>query len=492
MLTKHLIKPLILFIFLFLGNFVIAQTAYKVKDIPDPKKNGGGYVSDPDQILGADAVTQINNTIADFELKTNVQVAVVVVNDFEHDKEDFDFAYELFNTWGIGSKTSNNGLLLFISKERRKYRFITGTGTEGVLPDVKLKHIAEQNLIPAFRENDYDTGIINTLNALGEIILKPENKSELNQFFTPKTQKSVGDIWLPAIAILAAFFGVFGLINRQAKKLPKPDPKIKSNYEKPIITGCVFVFFSTIFTIFIIGFSAPKLKLSYIPYILFGVLVISVFFKYMFYISNLRKIHNDDKNYLEAVKAFNQKNWWLVIASPLILFPLIIRLFNRSKNNERFQSILDSRNQEMIRIDRDINIEGKPFLSDGQRKEEVLLTYDYDIWQSVDHKEHIIKQWPAETYNDYLECPECHFRTYKLNKQITTRTATYSHEGQAKIINECSFCKKTEFIRWVTLAMLVESKSSSSSSSSSGSSSSSSSSSWGGGSSSGGGTGGSW
>ena len=89
MLTKHLIKPLALFIFLFLGNFVFAQTAYQVRDIPDPKKNGGGYVSDPDNILVARAVAQLNNTIADFERETNVQVAVVVVNDFDHDKEDF-------------------------------------------------------------------------------------------------------------------------------------------------------------------------------------------------------------------------------------------------------------------------------------------------------------------------------------------------------------------------------------------------------------------
>ena len=50
--------------------------------------------------MSIEAVAQLNNTIADFERETNVQVAVVVVNDFDHDKEDFDFAYELFNTWG--------------------------------------------------------------------------------------------------------------------------------------------------------------------------------------------------------------------------------------------------------------------------------------------------------------------------------------------------------------------------------------------------------
>ncbi|RZL36074.1 MAG: TPM domain-containing protein [Pedobacter sp.] len=132
MLRTRLLKAFLLFLFTTLAVITYAQKPYRVNEIPDPKKDGGGWVSNPDGILTLDVVNQINSAISDFEQKTNIQVAVVIVNDFEKDKEDFDFAYELFNTWGIGQKTSNNGLLLFIAKDRRKYRFITGTGTEGV------------------------------------------------------------------------------------------------------------------------------------------------------------------------------------------------------------------------------------------------------------------------------------------------------------------------------------------------------------------------
>ena len=500
MLNTHLFKPIALLFFLLVANITFGQTAYKVKVIPDPKNNGGGYVSDPDNILGSSAVSGLNNTIAQFEHETNVQVAVVVVNDFDHDKEDFDFAFELFNTWGIGSKTSNNGLLLFISKDRRKYRFITGTGIEGVLPDVKLKHIAEQNLLPAFRQNDFSTGITNTINAIGVIILNPEHQSELNQFFTQhESNSSLENFWLPVGIILLAFFGVFKIVNRQAKNglNPKGFDKNKNSYDTTIAKGCGVAFFIVFVSIFIFVFTGAfelfeKIKLAHIPYILFSILAILLFFRYLFYLSALRKAHQDDKNFFDAVVAFHKKNWWLVLFSPIILIAIIFHLIKRVKTIDRFKPVLDSKNNPMIRIDRDINIEGEPFLTAGQRKEEIVLAYDYDIWESTDHKEHMIKAWPAEKYNSYTECPECAFRTYKLNERVTVKQATYSHEGQAKLINECSFCKKTEFIKWVTLAMLVESSSSSSSSSSSGSSSSSSSSSWGGGSSSGGGTGGSW
>lgn len=497
MLKTHSIKIFFFVIFLLVSNLALAQKAYTISEIPDPKKNGGGWVSNPDGILGADDVSQINSTISDFESKTNVQVAVVIVNNFDQDKEDFDFAYELFNTWGIGQKTSNNGLLLFIAKDRRKYRFITGTGTEGILPDVKLKHIAEQNLLPAFRQNDFGTGIINTINAIGVIILNPENKSELNQFFTQQNDSSdLERVWIPVFVIALAFFGIFKIVNKQAKKTVNLKAKGNTDYEKTIISGCagllMFIFVSIFAMVFFNGFGLfDRVKLVHTPFIVYGILGTGLFFRYLFHISTLRKTHNDDKNFFNAVTDFNKKNFWLIIFSPLILITLINYLFKRGKNIDRFKPILDSKNQEMIRLDRDVNVEGKPFLSGGQRAEEVAKTYDYDIWESADHKEHIIKQWPAEEYNSYTECPKCSFRTYKLNKQVTVTAATYSREGQAKLINECSCCKNVEFIKWITLAMLVESKSSSGSSSSR-SSSSSSSSSWGGGRSSGGGTGGSW
>jgi len=501
MLKKYLNKRIGLFLLtLFISIATLAQTEYKVSEIPDPKNNGGGYVSNPDGILTSDEVWTLNNTIADFERKTNLQLAVIIVNDFDHDKEDFDFAYELFNTWGIGQKTSNNGVLLFISKTRRKYRFITGTGAEGVLPDVTLRHTAENYLIPAFRENDFGTGIINTINALGKIILKPENKSELNQFFTQQTKYNNDweNVWLPTAIILLVFFGIFKIVNRQAKNISGSSFIKKPSSDLAIAKGCGILFFIAFISIFVIVFTESfdlfkKIRLVHIPIILYAILAIGLFFRYLFYISSLRKAHNDDKNFFNDVKSFNRKNWWLIFFSPIIAIALIVHLIKRSKTVDRFRPILDSKNNEMLRIDRDVNIEGKPFLTPGQRKEEVIKVYDYDIWESQDHKEHVIKAWPAEEYSDYTECPACGFRTYKLNLLVTVTAATYSHDGQAKRINECSFCKKTEFIKWITLAMLTKSSDSSSSSSSgSSSSSSSSSSSWGGGSSSGGGTGGSW
>lgn len=511
---------------LFLSFFAVAQKYYKVDEIPSPKLAGQDYfVSNPDGILSN--VSTINEALVELERQTKVEFAVVAVNDFDQNQEDFEFAKAIFDKWGIGKAGSNNGLLLLIAKDRRQYRFISGSGVEGLLPDIVLKQTGYDYLVPAFKVERYDDGILNAINAISNKLTNPESRIEIKSLISQEKQKSFD--WKFAlggsILVIFLFYFVFRLVNRQAKKGTEVDvqqtkpstdvlshkkssssKKSKSNiklttedkngYEAVYIKGCAGLFFVVFFSVFILIFGGgfglfDNFKVSHIPYILYAILAVGLFFRYYAHVGSLRRKHFDDENFLLAVKEFHYKYWWLIIFSPLIIVALIIHALKKAKTVERFKPIFDSRNMEMSRMDRDLNLEGEPFLNKGQRKEEIIKAYDYDIWQSADKKEHQIKVWPAEAYDSFTECPKCSFRTYELNKQETTKSPTYSSTGTAKLTNTCRNCDHVEFIKWVTLAQLVKSSSSSSSGSSS-SSSSSSSGSFGGGRSSGGGAGGSW
>ncbi|RZK59074.1 MAG: TPM domain-containing protein [Pedobacter sp.] len=121
----------LLICFLAMSLITIAQKRYTVDQIPSPKLAGQDYfVSNPDGILSN--VTGLNETLVKLEQDTKVEFAVVMVNDFDDNQEDFEFAKAIFDKWKIGKAGSNNGLLLFISIDRRKYRFISGSGVEGL------------------------------------------------------------------------------------------------------------------------------------------------------------------------------------------------------------------------------------------------------------------------------------------------------------------------------------------------------------------------
>ena len=128
-------KIFLLALFLWTSTFAFAQKFYTVDQIPNPKTNGQDYfVSNPYGILSN--VTSIDEKLFQLEKETKVEFAIVFVKNFEEDQEDFEFAKAIFDKWGIGKARSDNGLLLFIAQNRRKYRFISGNGVEGLLPDI--------------------------------------------------------------------------------------------------------------------------------------------------------------------------------------------------------------------------------------------------------------------------------------------------------------------------------------------------------------------
>ncbi|MBB2145535.1 hypothetical protein GM921_08575 [Pedobacter sp. LMG 31464] len=493
-------KVILLLLFISFGAQSFAQKVYTVNEIPNPKTAGQDYfVSNPDGILSN--VDILNRRIAEFEKKTKVEIAIVAIYDFDKDKEDFEFAKELFDTWKIGKAQANNGLLLVVTIDRKKYRFITGSGLEGLLPDVFLKQTGENLLVPAFKKGQYDDGVLAVIDEIEAKLTKTSNQAEVNGLMA-KVVKS-NQQWQftlgYCVALLLLFFLVFKIINYQ---IPKSQRIIKSKLNESgffLSNGCAILFVIVFVSVFVIVFTKSfdlftKLSLADIPIIIYSALAIALFFKYIAYSKLLRQEHFDDKNFFNEMGSFRKRNCWLLLFSPLILFAFIFQIVKKTRTADRFKPLKDSQKNDMIRLDRDLNREGAPFLTKGQRREELIKVYDYDIWENTAHTEHSIKVWPAEKYEDFNECPKCKFRTLSKPRIHTIEPATYNSIGEAKQVKSCEHCNYEEFIKMVTLPKLLKSSSSSSSfgSSSSGSSSSSSSGSFGGGSSSGGGAGGSW
>lgn len=160
-------KKLVFFISFFFGFTIAAQTV-TVESIENPKTQGNS-VSNPDYILSASTVEQINDQINELEKTDKYQIALVIVRSIG-EQVPKDFATELAQFWGIGEKSRDNGLLVLLVLDQRRIEFETGYGTETILTDVLSKQIQQEEMLPYFRNNNYDAGILAGVNAICSIL----------------------------------------------------------------------------------------------------------------------------------------------------------------------------------------------------------------------------------------------------------------------------------------------------------------------------------
>lgn len=127
-----------------------------------------GFVTDQAGILSDTAA--IETKITQLEAETTAEIAVVTIDRLPDDHTIESFTVELFTKWGIGKAKNDNGLLLLVSRDDRAFRIETGYGLEGTIPDLLAMRLTEQYLVPRFRAGDYQGGVADTVNALGEVI----------------------------------------------------------------------------------------------------------------------------------------------------------------------------------------------------------------------------------------------------------------------------------------------------------------------------------
>jgi uncharacterized protein len=107
-----------------------------------------------------DAVeTQINRYLLELEHKTTAQMAILTVKSLDGQAiEEFSLAIA-HDRWKLGQKGKDNGVLLVVALNEKKYRIEVGYGLEGVLPDSLVGGIGREYLVPYFKKGDYATGI---------------------------------------------------------------------------------------------------------------------------------------------------------------------------------------------------------------------------------------------------------------------------------------------------------------------------------------------
>ena len=111
----------IISIFLSLLIILPLAAATRPEDVPNVHvADSTRFVSNPDNVLSAEAVARLDKTLAGIWRSTSAEPVVVVIDEMDPSMNIDDFATELFNLWGIGKKDNSNGLLFLVSKGDRR------------------------------------------------------------------------------------------------------------------------------------------------------------------------------------------------------------------------------------------------------------------------------------------------------------------------------------------------------------------------------------
>lgn len=115
----------------------------------------------------------------------------------------------------LGDKEKNNGLLLLIAVDDRKYRFEVGRGLEAVLNDAKIGRIGRTYLQPNFRPGNYDGGVYSAVLAVNSILRGEPTPLMIN---APADEIRVDTfLFLAFMALIGVFLFKTALLKRLRK-----------------------------------------------------------------------------------------------------------------------------------------------------------------------------------------------------------------------------------------------------------------------------------
>jgi len=124
-----------------------------------------GYVTDSAGILSAEVRSALEQQLFTYEQQTSNEIAVVTISSLSGESLE-DYSVRLFEQWKIGKSGKDNGVLLLVSFEDRLVRIEVGYGLESVLTDGECGMIIRTVIAPKFRNNDYDGGIRDGVQAI--------------------------------------------------------------------------------------------------------------------------------------------------------------------------------------------------------------------------------------------------------------------------------------------------------------------------------------
>lgn len=155
-------------------------------------------VNDYSGILTSAQVSHLEQMLVAYDDSTSTQFLVLLVDDLQGYNVD-QYAAEIGHSWGVGQKGKNNGAVIVVKPkkgyDKGRVAISTGYGIEEYVTDATAKRIVDKEMIPAFQQGDYYTGILNAVNVLMDLCSGKFTQDEYNDDGFP--------LWLIILFLIA-------------------------------------------------------------------------------------------------------------------------------------------------------------------------------------------------------------------------------------------------------------------------------------------------
>ncbi len=197
-----------------LATVLVLSWAFLLHAEPVSQLSPTDYVNDFAGVLDQDTIAQLDNVCQQIDQKAHAQIAVVTIKSL--DGSDIEsYAVALFKKWGIGSKSTDHGVLILLATQDRQYRIEVGYGLEPILPDGKVGGFGRE-AVPLLKQNDYNGAVSLLTMRVADVIAQDAGiqltgaRPRAPTADEPSTGLSIGGIVVIAIVVLILLFTRFG------------------------------------------------------------------------------------------------------------------------------------------------------------------------------------------------------------------------------------------------------------------------------------------
>ncbi|TVQ88625.1 MAG: TPM domain-containing protein [Bacteroidetes bacterium] len=206
--TNRVTQQLLGFVFIFLIGSLQALPPQ-----PSPPR----LVNDFENILTAAQVSTLESKLANYANTHQTQIAIIITDDL-YGLEIADFSTRLGTAWEVGKAGFENGIVITVAPQKRDVYIAVGYGLEGVIPDITARRIVENEILPAFRSENYFQGLDNATNVIMQLAAGEFPASEYAQ----QEEVPSGAVFVPFILIILLVF----FLSRRRRNYTSPGKSI--------------------------------------------------------------------------------------------------------------------------------------------------------------------------------------------------------------------------------------------------------------------------